>query len=90
MRLRDKELGIALHRSPTQRWRSILGGVRDEIEAATICNYAGIRIVDESKWHKAMSRLRHLSGGGRHVAKELNSLHMWLRMAVDFNKGESK
>ncbi len=90
MRVRDRELGIALHRSPTQRWRSILGGVRDEIEAATICTYGGIRVVDDEGWRKAMRRMRHLSGGGRHVAKELNRLSMWLSMALDFSKGESK
>jgi hypothetical protein len=90
MRLRDKELGIALRRSPTQKWRSILGGVWREVEAATVCNYAGIRIVDDEGWRKAMRRLRHLSGGGRHVAKELNSLSMWLRIAIDFKQGASK
>jgi hypothetical protein len=88
MRLRDKELGIALHRSPTQKWGSILGGVWREVEAATVCNYAGIRIVDDEGWRKAMRRLRHLSGGGRHVAKELNSLSMWLRIATNFKQGD--
>jgi hypothetical protein len=90
MKVRDKELGIALHRSPTQMWRSILGGVWDEVEAATVCSYAGIRIVDDEGWRKAMRRLRHLSGGGRHVAKELNSLSMWLRVATNFKQGETK
>lgn len=89
MRVRDKELCIALHRAPTQLWRSVLGGVRDDVTAATICNYAGTRIVDEDKWRKAMQKLHRLPGGGRHVARELHSMHMWLRMAVDFNQGET-
>lgn len=99
MRVKNKELGYALMGgAPTRHWRGILDGAVSTIREGTIAQYDGVRIVDDKAWRDAMSRLRHLPAGGRHVAKSMWELNMWLRRAVDFSEvshtsneeGESK
>jgi hypothetical protein len=70
-------------------WRGILHSVREDIKNATICHYAGIRIVEDRAWEKAMNRIRQLPAGGRHVAKDYNAMWFWIKRATDFTQGET-
>jgi hypothetical protein len=90
MRVKNNELSTALYRSPTPHWSGVLHSVREEIKEATICHYAGIRIVEDSAWARAMDRIRQLPAGGRHVAKAYSNMWLWINRATDFTEGESK
>jgi len=90
MRVKNDALSAALYQSPTPKWSWALHCVREDIKDATICHYAGIRIVDDTAWAKAMERIRQLPAGGRHVAKAYSSMWFWINRATDFTEGESK
>jgi hypothetical protein len=89
MRVKEKELVSALVRSPTRNWSATLHQARAIIKDNTICNYAGVRVVVDEAWVKAMRLCRSLPAGGRHVAQDNKLLWMWINQALTF-EGESK
>ena len=89
MRVKEDELASALCRYPTRNWSATLNQARSIIKDNTICKYAGVRVVDDEAWSKAMRLCRSLPAGGRHVASEWRNMWMWMDKATDF-KGESK
>lgn len=87
--VKDRELGAALMRSPTQLWGGRLRNAVDIIKEGTLCSYDGVRVVEVQAWSRAMKICRALPAGGRHVAQENKLLWFWLGRALDV-KGESK
>jgi len=85
--VKDKELGTALMRSPTQLWGARLGKAVDIIKEGTLCSYGGVRVVEVQAWSRAMKICRELPAGGRHVATAHSRLCFWIGEAMNI-KGE--
>ncbi len=84
MRVKEKELGCALLRSPTRNWASTLRTAVSIIKDNTICKYAGVRVVDDKAWAEAMRLCRSLPAGGKHVAIDSRNMWMWINQATTF------
>ena len=86
--VREKERRIALMRGPTILWwhrlRRALGIAQDNC----VCKYNGVWVVEKDAWGKAMEICRSLPAGGRHVAKEYDSMWYWIGQAL--KQGETK
>lgn len=89
MRVKEKELVSALVCSPTRHWAATLHQARAIIKDNTICTYAGVRVVADEAWARAMQLCRSLPAGGRHVAQDYKLMWMWINQAITF-EGESK